>query len=171
MTVAARILKNGYIYTVDARQTVAEALAIGPDGTLLFVGNNAAAAAFCGQDTVVTDLAGQLVLPGFADNHTHAGAAMAKFTGIYLGGVKTVPEYLDIIRSFANDKATTREPFVTGGNWEQAVFQEYNRQTYGVASDSNLGPSRFLLDEALRETPLANRAGYALFQRLALRLV
>lgn len=156
VTVAARLLKNGYIYTVDAKQTVAEALAIGPDGTLLFVGNNVAATAFCGQDTVVTDLAGRLVLPGFTDNHTHVGAATAKFTGIYLGDVKTVPEYLDIIRSFANDKTTAREPFVTGGNWEQTVFQEYNRQTYGVASDSNLGPSRFLLDEALRETPLAN---------------
>ncbi|TWH49532.1 amidohydrolase [Sporomusa sp. KB1] len=156
MAVTARLLKNGYIYTMSPEETVAEAIAIGRDGNLLFVGDNAAAETFCGKDTVVTDLAGRLVLPGFSDNHTHAGAAATKFTGIYLGEVKTVPEYLDIIRSFAKGKANAQAPFITGSNWEQAVFQEYNRQTYGISPDINLGPSRFLLDETLRGTPLAN---------------
>lgn len=155
MTVAARLLKNGYIYTVDPGETVAEALAIGPDGNILFVGDNAAAAAFCGENTVVTDLAGRLVLPGFTDNHTHASAAAAKYTGIYLGDVKTVPEYLTIIRAFAQNKNHANLPLVTGGGWEQAVFQDYNRRTYGLSPDVNLGPSRFLLDEALKGTPLA----------------
>lgn len=135
---------------------MAEALVIGPDSNILFVGDNAAAAAFCDADTVVTDLAGRLVLPGFVDNHTHVGAATAKYTGIYLGDVKTVPEYLDVIRSFADDNANTKTLLVTGGNWEQTVFLEYNRQTYGMSPDTNLGPSRFLLDEALKGTPLAN---------------
>lgn len=156
MTIAARLLTNGYIYTVDPSDSMAEALAIGPDGNILFVGDNAAAAAFCGPDTVITDLAGRLVLPGFADNHTHVGAAVVKYTGIYLGDVKSVPEYLAIIRSFAQNPINTKLPLVTGGGWEQAVFQEYNRQTYGLSPDSNLGPSRFLLDEALQGTPLAD---------------
>lgn len=146
MTVAARLLTNGYIYTVDSDESVAEALAIGPDGNILFVGDNAAAAAFCGLDTVITDLGGRLVLPSFADNHTHAGAAAAKYTGLYLGDVKSVPEYLAIIRTFAQKPIHAKLPLVTGGGWEQAVFQEYNRRTYGLSPDSNLCPSRFLLD-------------------------
>ncbi|MBP2637055.1 MAG: hypothetical protein H6Q72_2962 [Firmicutes bacterium] len=156
MASAARLFKNGYIYTVDSRQTVAEAVAVGKDGNILFVGDNAAAADFCTADTVVTNLAGRLVLPGFTDNHTHAGEFAAKFTGIYLGDVKTVPEYLAIIRAFATDKANAQAVFVTGSNWEQAVFQEYNLNTYGISPDNNLGPSRFLLDEALRGTFLEN---------------
>ena len=156
MDVAARLLKNGYIYTVDSRQTVAEAIAVGKDGNIIFVGNNALAEAFCTADTVVTDLAGRFVLPGFSDNHTHAGESVAKFTGIYLADVKTVPQYLEIIRAFAMDKTNAQATFVTGSNWEQAVFQEYNVNTYGISPDIDLGPSRFLLDEALRGTFLEN---------------
>lgn len=152
VTVAARLFRNGCVYTVDSRRTVAEAVAVGEDGNIIFVGDNAAAEAFCTADTVVTDLAGRLVLPGFSDNHTHAGEYAAKFTGMYLGDVKTVPEYLEIIRAFATDKANAKAAFVTGGNWEQAIFQEYNFQTYGFSQESDLGPSRFLLDEALRGT-------------------
>jgi predicted amidohydrolase YtcJ len=156
VTPATRLLKNGYIYTFDPKDTVAEAIAIDRNGQILFVGNNLAAGAFCDHDTVVTDLAGRLLLPGFADNHTHASAAAAKYTGIYLGDVKTVPEYLASIRAFAQSNSSAKLPLVTGGGWEQAIFQEYNRQTYDITAAANLGPSRFLLDEALGETALAN---------------
>ncbi|WP_346354066.1 amidohydrolase [Azotosporobacter soli] len=153
---AKRLFKNGYIYTVDSKQTVAEAIAVGQDGNILFVGDNAAAEAFCTADTRVTDLEGKFVLPGFSDNHTHAGLFAEKFTGIYLGAAKTVPEYLKIIRAFAADSAQREAEFVSGSNWEQAVFQAYNLNMYGLSPESNLGPSRFLLDEALRGTFLEN---------------
>ncbi len=152
MAVAARLLKNGYVYTVDSRHTVAEAIVVGKDGNILFVGSNADAAVVCTVDTVVTDLMGKLVLPGFSDNHTHASESAAKFTSIYLGEVKTVEEYLQIIRAFATDKANRNATFVTGSNWEQAVFEEYNLRTYRISPDNHLGPSRFLLDEALKGT-------------------
>lgn len=156
MNFAARLLRNGCIYTVDSRQTIAEAIVIGRDGTIMFIGDNEAAKRFCTEDTKVTDLAGRLVLPGFSDNHTHAGESGTKFTSIYLADVKTVPEYLEIIRAFATDKANSQLPFVIGSNWEQAVFQEYNLCTYGLEATMDLGPSRFLLDEALRGTFLEN---------------
>lgn len=156
MEVAARLLKNGSIYTADSLNTMAEAIAISSDGKLLVVGDNAAAEAFRTADTVVTDLQGKFVLPGFSDNHTHASEYAEKFTGLYLGTVKTVPEYLKIIREFATDEVQRGATFVIGGNWEQAVFKEYNLHTYGLLPEVNLGPSRFLLDEALRGTFLEN---------------
>lgn len=154
MPVAARLLKNGFIYTLDPKQIMASAIVIGQDGRILFVGDPTAAETFCTTDTMVTDLAGKFVLPGFSDNHTHVREAILKSTGIYLGDVKTVPEYLEIIRAFARDQAGRRVEFVTGSNWEQAVFQEYNLHTYGISPNNPLGPSRFLLDEALRGTCL-----------------
>lgn len=154
MDAAVRVFKNGYVYTVDDKQTVAEAIAVGEDGNILFVGSNVGVEAFCTEDTVVTDLAGKFVLPGFSDNHTHARESAAKFTSIYLGAVKTVAEYLQIIRDFAMDEAQRKATFVTGSHWEQAVFQDYNLHTYDISPEQNLGPSRFLLDEALRGTHL-----------------
>lgn len=133
---------------------MAEAIVIGQNGSILFVGDPSAAEAYCTADTVVTDLAGKFVLPGFSDNHTHVREAITKFTGIYLGDAKTIPEYLEIIRAFAEDKSNRGVEFVTGSNWEQAVFQEYNLHTYGISPNNPLGPSRFLLDEALRGTCL-----------------
>lgn len=63
---------------------------------------------------------------------------------------------LSVIRAFAKNKASASLPLVTGGGWEQAVFQEYNCRTYNISPAVNLGPSRFLLDEALKGTALAN---------------
>lgn len=154
--VADRLFKNGYIFTVDPGWRVAEAVAIGKDGNILFVGTDRDAERFCGPETVVVDLEGKMVLTGFSDNHTHAGEAVTRFTGINLAGVKTVPEYLEIIRAFATDKANARVPLVTGSGWEQAVFREYNRMAYGIASEYDPGPCRFLLDEALQGTFLEN---------------
>ena len=156
MAEAARLLKNGLIYTVDSDWSVAQALVIGTDGKILFVGSHDAATELCTEATVVTDLAGKVVLPGFVDNHTHAAESAAKFTSLYLADVKTVPQYIELIRTFANDTAKVQDEVITGFGWEQAVFQEYNGAVYGVAT-SQLGPSRFLLDEALRGTLLEHK--------------
>jgi len=64
--VADTVLRNGYVYTVDARATVAEAIAI-KDGRIIYVGSNAGAAALVGSGTEVTDLKGHMVMPGLVD--------------------------------------------------------------------------------------------------------
>jgi len=61
---------NGYVYTVDADRSVAEAVAI-RDGLIEFVGSSADAKAFVGPETEVIDVQGQMLLPGFHDSHTH----------------------------------------------------------------------------------------------------
>jgi predicted amidohydrolase YtcJ len=65
------VLKNGYVYTVDEARSVAEAVAISGN-TIVFVGTNADADAFIGEQTQVRDLAGAMVMPGLHDMHIHA---------------------------------------------------------------------------------------------------
>ena len=61
---------NGYIYTVDAHDRVAEALAV-RDGRILYVGTSAGARALAGPATHSVDLNGRMLMPGLVDGHMH----------------------------------------------------------------------------------------------------
>ena len=67
---AERVFINGAIYTADGEQRSVNAMAISGD-TILFVGDDDAATAWIGENTVVTDLQGKRVLPGLHDAHVH----------------------------------------------------------------------------------------------------
>jgi hypothetical protein len=74
------IYQNGQIYTVDAKDSLQQALAI-KDGRLLYVGSNAGAAHLATDRTKVIDLHGRLVMPGLIDGHMHpleAGSKLLK---------------------------------------------------------------------------------------------
>jgi predicted amidohydrolase YtcJ len=62
---------GGKIITVDAADTIAEALAI-THGRISAVGSTAQVRALAGPQTVVVDLAGRTVIPGLIDSHIHA---------------------------------------------------------------------------------------------------
>src|SRR5688572_28932944 len=64
------ILHNGFIWTVDSRNSTAQAVAI-KDGKFVVVGSNRAALRLRGPQTDVIDLRGRFVTPGFNDNHVH----------------------------------------------------------------------------------------------------
>ena len=64
------LLLNGYVYTADAQQSVAEAVAV-TDGLITAVGSSADLQALKGPDTEVIDLAGRMLLPGLHDVHMH----------------------------------------------------------------------------------------------------
>jgi predicted amidohydrolase YtcJ len=68
---ASLVLKNAYVYTVDATRSVAEAVAI-RDNAIIFVGSNAEVAAHVDEHTDVRDLKGAMVMPGIHDMHIHA---------------------------------------------------------------------------------------------------
>ncbi|MGD2129277.1 MAG: amidohydrolase [Lysobacterales bacterium] len=64
------VLVNGYVYTVDSRHSVAQAVAV-RDGLVQAVGNNEQIEALEGPDTEVVDLQGRMLLPGLHDSHIH----------------------------------------------------------------------------------------------------
>ena len=68
--VAERVFLNGAIYTADPQQRSVSAMAINGD-RIVFVGDDAAAQSWLGENTIVTDLQGKRVLPGLHDAHVH----------------------------------------------------------------------------------------------------
>jgi predicted amidohydrolase YtcJ len=64
------LFTGGAVYTADSVRPWAEAVAV-RDGRILAVGSAAELAELQGPSTVVTNLAGKLLLPGFTESHVH----------------------------------------------------------------------------------------------------
>ena len=62
--------RRGYVYTVDAHDSVQQALAVRA-GRIVYVGTDAGLAAFVGPKTRVFDLQGRMLMPGLVDGHSH----------------------------------------------------------------------------------------------------
>jgi predicted amidohydrolase YtcJ len=69
-TAADTVYRHGIIYTVDAKDSTQQALAIRA-GRIVYVGSDAGAASFVGAKTTVVDLRGRMVMPGLVDGHSH----------------------------------------------------------------------------------------------------
>ena len=64
------ILHSGIVHTIDAANSIAEAVALS-DGRILAVGSNAEVRATAGNETSQIDLDGRALTPGFIDAHQH----------------------------------------------------------------------------------------------------
>ena len=67
---ADAVYTNAKIYTVDADNSWASAMAVG-NGRIIAVGSDEAIAAHIGDDTRVHDMAGNMMMPGIHDTHIH----------------------------------------------------------------------------------------------------
>lgn len=67
---ADSVYQHGYVYTVDARDSVQQALAV-KDGRIVYVGDDAGVQAYIGASTTVVDLSGRMLMPGLVDGHMH----------------------------------------------------------------------------------------------------
>jgi predicted amidohydrolase YtcJ len=67
---ASIIFHNGTVLTIDEQNNVFEAIAIQGD-QILAVGNNAEILTYQGDNTILIDLQGRTLMPGFEDGHNH----------------------------------------------------------------------------------------------------
>ena len=137
---AGLVLKNGFVYTVDGRRTIAEAVAV-RDGKIILVGSDRDVDKYVGSGTAVIDLQGRMVLPGFIDSHCHAayGAAHEGFD-IMFTGLKSVNEYKQAIRDFY--AAHRDAKFIKGRGWKNTLF-------------AKTGPDKKIIDEIIPDIPVA----------------
>jgi hypothetical protein len=71
-TAADMVLRNGYVYTVDGKNSVQQAIAV-TGGKIVYVGSDEGVAPYIGKQTQLIDLAGRMLMPGFIDGHMHPG--------------------------------------------------------------------------------------------------
>jgi predicted amidohydrolase YtcJ len=142
------IFVNGTVVTVDANDTVAEALAV-RDGVIVAVGDRASVEGHAGPATRVVDLDGGTLLPGINDSHIHAISL----------GYMTPPLNLDVafptVRSIADcvaavrDAVAARQPgeWVVGQGWDLGYLAE-------CSADPERMPNRHDLDAVATENPV-----------------
>jgi predicted amidohydrolase YtcJ len=100
METADKVWTNGSIFTADAENSFAEAVAV-RDGVIIFVGTAADAEAYIGEATAVTDLEGLMMLPGMTDSHIHApGTILSQLYQIDLNGILTEEATMAAIEEF-----------------------------------------------------------------------
>jgi predicted amidohydrolase YtcJ len=122
------ILTGGKIVTLDARDTLAEALAIN-HGRISFVGSTVQIRALAGPQTVVVDLAGRTVIPGLIDSHIHAiRDALYYTTLIDWGDIRDLNGALESIRAAARKSGPGRWITVVGG-WAKDQLREKRAPT------------------------------------------
>jgi predicted amidohydrolase YtcJ len=68
--VADMVYRHGYVYTVDAHDSVQTALVIRA-GRIVYVGGEGGLAPFMSPTTTVIDLHGRMLMPGLVDGHMH----------------------------------------------------------------------------------------------------
>ncbi|WP_030130965.1 amidohydrolase [Pseudomonas sp. QTF5] len=71
-TPADMVMRNGYVYTVDGKNSVQQAIAV-TGGKIVYVGSDEGVASYIGTQTQLIDLAGRMLMPGFVDAHMHPG--------------------------------------------------------------------------------------------------
>jgi len=150
------ILHHGKIVTVDARFSIAEAVAI-RDGRIVKVGSNRDVLALKTAGTRVVDLGGKPVLPGLIDSHVHpSDASMIEFDHA-IPEMETIQDVLDYIRG--------RTAVLKEGEWIQV------RQVFITRLREQRYPSRDELDRVAPKHPVIFATGPdASLNSLALKL-
>ena len=147
---ADRVYRNGVIFTADAQNRIAEALAI-RGGRIVYVGGNQGVVQFAGPATVTVDLKGRFLMPGLIDGHMHpleAGLELLKCNLNYES--LTVAELQHRVQTCL-DRETTKDP----NAWLEVVnwFQESMRPP-GVKT------SRATLDVLKTMRPIIVRSSF-----------
>jgi predicted amidohydrolase YtcJ len=120
---ADTILVNGKVYTVNAQQPWAHAVAI-RDGKILSIGEDAEIERLRGAATKVIDAGGKLVLPGFVDCHIHFLEGSISLGQANLEGAKNPADIQGILREYAEKHPGNG--WILGGGWNYAMFGEEN---------------------------------------------
>lgn len=113
------VVLHGHIYTVNARQPWAEALAI-RHGKIIAVGTEREINAYRGVSTKVIDAKGRLVLPGFTDCHAHFLDGSFTLEQINLDDATTIAEIVQRVKAYA--ALHPKDPWVLGRGWTYPVF-------------------------------------------------
>ena len=116
---ADTIIANAKVYTVDAKQPWAEAVAVQGE-RILFVGSGKEAMRHRASGTKVIDAGGRLLLPGIEDSHVHFVSGSENLAKVDLAGTRNVEEVQARIRQFAREHPEAA--WIQGRGWMYGAF-------------------------------------------------
>lgn len=137
---ADRVFLSGAVYTVNADQPWAEAVAI-DDGRIVFVGSDAEAVAYVGAETDVIDLAGQMLLPGLHDSHTHILVGNATDEECDLLRIDSIAGVEAKLRACTALAGFGEERWIIGSGWSDWLWPKSE-------------PNKAILDELFPDRPV-----------------
>src|SRR5206468_4315776 len=91
------------------------------DGKILAVGDSAQIARYVGANTAVLHAAGGLVMPGFADAHTHFIDGGFQLASINLRDAATPQEFVRRLKEYAAHLKPGE--WITGGDWDHTLWR------------------------------------------------
>ena len=133
------VLKNGAVYTVDKKRSWAQAVAIA-DRKIAFVGTNSEVESSITPDTIVLDLNGRMVLPGFIDAHSHPSHGMDYFGNINLYLLDSIENYQKEITKYVVNNP--EKSAYRGSGWSDSLFPI-------------IGPAKEILDAIVTDRPIS----------------
>ncbi|MBL1091094.1 MULTISPECIES: amidohydrolase [Streptomyces] len=147
-TYADLVFLGGRVVTVDARFTVASALAV-TGGIISAVGRREDVAPLVGPGTRVIDLRGATLLPGINDSHLHGCAFGMAGPPLSLDlGHPAVSSLADVAAAVRQAVARTPDgQWITGHGWDTGYLAE-------CVTDPTRQPSRHDLDTVSRDHPV-----------------
>ena len=118
---ANMVIHNTTIYTANDIQTTAEAVAV-RDDKIIFVGSNNAVQSYIGEDTIVIDMTGNTVYPGFTDAHAHINWLGQRELGLNLQGLDDLTSVIKKTKAYADNIDDGN--WVTGKGWIEKKWPE-----------------------------------------------
>jgi len=142
------ILHNGVIWTVDAKNSTAQAVAI-KDGRFMAVGSNSSVMKLRGGRTQVISLEGRFVVPGFNDNHVHFASA-AQFLEFNIMAVSTQGEFVKRMREVA--AGLNKGEWIVGGYW--GAYDQWAAGSAGGQRREPFAPDMKLVEGLTADYPV-----------------
>jgi predicted amidohydrolase YtcJ len=147
LVIADSIYLNGTVITMDANETVTEAIAV-KNGKILAVGSAVSLTKLTGNETKTIDLKGKTLIPGFVDGHSHLyGVAIQAVTANLLpppdGPAHNIASLQETLRTFiASSDLVKNNAMVIGFNYDDSQLEEGRH------------PNRHDLDAVSTEMPI-----------------
>lgn len=109
------ILKNGFVYTMNDKAPIAEAVAI-EGQKIKAVGTTEEIMALKEDETKVIDLKGKMLLPGFIDAHCHPAMCAFFANGVLIDEDMNIPEVEATIEAYIKENPDKKAYFGIGYN-------------------------------------------------------
>jgi predicted amidohydrolase YtcJ len=154
---ADAVYQHGYVYTVDAKDSVQHAFAV-RNGAIVYVGDDAGSKALIGKSTQVIDLHGRMVMPGLVDGHMHPLDGGSVLVGCNLNYERLTVATLQAKIQTCLDQTQDKEPdrWLVVSNWFQEAMLPAGTVTSRATLDGLHTKRPILVASSFGHTGLAN---------------